>query len=291
MKPLIYFVLGFVALWSTITAQEKILLYPNGPKDSNGITEAETLQRADFVTKISEPRMYFYPALKEKATGAAVLICPGGGYSGVSVVKEGEEIAKWFNDLGVTAFVLYYRMPNGHSKIPLEDAQTALKIIKNSAQKWNLDKNKIGIMGFSAGGHLASTVGTHFKSTLQRPDFMILAYPVVTMNKDSTHMGSRVNLIGKNPTEKMVKLYSNELQVTKNTPPTFIVHAIDDKTVPIFNSKQLLKALKDKGVPAELHTFEVGGHGFGMRTRGIPVDYWPDLLKEWLKKRDLIQSK
>lgn len=291
MKPLIYFVLGFVALWSTMTAQEKILLYPNGPKDSNGITEAETLQRADFVTKISEPRMYFYPALKEKATGAAVLICPGGGYSGVSVVKEGEEIAKWFNDLGVTAFVLYYRMPNGHSKIPLEDAQTALKIIKNSAQKWNLDKNKIGIMGFSAGGHLASTVGTHFKSTLQRPDFMILAYPVVTMNKDSTHMGSRVNLIGKNPTEKMVKLYSNELQVTKNTPPTFIVHAIDDKTVPIFNSKQLLKALKDKGVPAELHTFEVGGHGFGMRTRGIPVDYWPDLLKEWLKKRDLIQSK
>ncbi|HEY5589461.1 MAG TPA: alpha/beta hydrolase [Paludibacter sp.] len=291
MKPLIYFVLGFVALWSTITAQEKILLYPNGPKDSNGITEAETLQRADFVTKISEPRMYFYPALKEKASGAAVLICPGGGYSGVSVVKEGEEIAKWFNDLGVTAFVLYYRMPNGHSKIPLEDAQTALKIIKNSAQKWNLDKNKIGIMGFSAGGHLASTVGTHFKSTLQRPDFMILAYPVVTMNKDSTHMGSRVNLIGKNPTEKMVKLYSNELQVTKNTPPTFIVHAIDDKTVPIFNSKQLLKALKDKGVPAELHTFEVGGHGFGMRTRGIPVDYWPDLLKEWLKKRDLIQSK
>lgn len=291
MKPLIYFVLGFVALWSTMTAQEKILLYPNGPKDSNGITEAETLQRADFVTKISEPRMYFYPALKEKASGAAVLICPGGGYSGVSVVKEGEEIAKWFNDLGVTAFVLYYRMPNGHSKIPLEDAQTALKIIKNSAQKWNLDKNKIGIMGFSAGGHLASTVGTHFKSTLQRPDFMILAYPVVTMNKDSTHMGSRVNLIGKNPTEKMVKLYSNELQVTKNTPPTFIVHAIDDKTVPIFNSKQLLKALKDKGVPAELHTFEVGGHGFGMRTRGIPVDYWPDLLKEWLKKRDLIQSK
>jgi len=291
MRPLIYFVLGFVALWSTMTAQEKILLYPNGPKDSNGITEAETLQRADFVTKISEPRMYFYPALKEKASGAAVLICPGGGYSGVSVVKEGEEIAKWFNDLGVTAFVLYYRMPNGHSKIPLEDAQTALKIIKNSAQKWNLDKNKIGIMGFSAGGHLASTVGTHFKSTLQRPDFMILAYPVVTMNKDSTHMGSRVNLIGKNPTEKMVKLYSNELQVTKNTPPTFIVHAIDDKTVPIFNSKQLLKALKDKGVPAELHTFEVGGHGFGMRTRGIPVDYWPDLLKEWLKKRDLIQSK
>jgi len=291
MKKLFLTIFLILISLYTLSAQEKILIYPNGAKDSNGITEAETLQRTDFVTKISEPRMYFYPAEKEKSIGAAVLICPGGAYIGVSVIKEGEEIAKWFNELGVTAFVLYYRMPNGHSDIPLKDAQAALKIIRKSAQKWNLDKNKIGIMGFSAGGHLASTVGTHFKSKIQRPDFMILGYPVVTMNKEFTHSGSRENLLGKNPTDRMVKRYSNELQVTKKTPPTFIVHAVDDKTVPIANSEQLLKALQAKGVPAEFHTFEVGGHGFGMRPRGIPVDYWPDLLKVWLAKNNLIDRR
>jgi acetyl esterase/lipase len=289
MKTLYHSILLLLLICSSLSAQEKILIYPNGPKNSNGITDKETMQRADFVTKITEPRMYYYPADKEKSIGAAVLICPGGGYIGVSVIKEGEEIAKWFNELGVTAFVLYYRMPNGHSEIPLQDAQTALKIIKKSAKKWNLDKNKIGIMGFSAGGHLASTIGTHFKSKMQRPDFMILGYPVVTMEKELTHAGSRENLLGKNPTDKMVKRYSNELRVTKKTPPTFIVHAIDDTTVPVANSRQLLKALQDKGVPAELHTFEVGGHGFGMRPKGIPVDYWPDLLKTWLINRKLIK--
>ena len=289
MKRLIFFFFGVMALCSTLFAQEKILLYPNGTKSSNDITEPETLQRADFVSRITEPRMYYYPAAKEKSIGTAVLICPGGGYTGISVIKEGEEIAKWFNELGVTAFVLYYRMPNGHSDIPLQDAQAALKIIKQSALKWNLDKNKIGIMGFSAGGHLASTLGTHFKSKIQRPDFMILAYPVVTMEKELTHAGSRENLLGKNPTDKQVKYISNELRVTKKTPPTFIVHAKDDTTVPVANSRQLLKALQDKGVPAELHTFEVGGHGFGMRPKGIPVDYWPDLLKTWLTNRKLIK--
>jgi len=290
MKFALYFILGLIQICSTLSAQEKMLLYPNGPKESNGITDPETLVRADFVSKISVPRMYFYLAPKEKANGTAVLICPGGGYSGVSVVKEGEEIAKWFNDLGVTAFILYYRMPNGNSNIPLKDAQTALRIIRNSAVKWNLNKNKIGIMGFSAGGHLASTVGTHFKNWIQRPDFMILGYPVVTMNKDSTHLGSRENLLGKYPSAKLVKHYSNELQVTEKTPPTFIVHAIDDRAVPIFNSTQLLSALQEKKIKAELHTFEVGGHGFGMRPRGIPVDFWPDLLKAWLLKNELIPA-
>jgi len=290
MNRIIFLVFGLIGLCGSLPAQEKILLYPNGVRESNGITEPETLVRADFVSKISEPRMYYYPAPKEKNTGTAVLICPGGGYSGVSVVKEGEEIAKWFNDLGVTAFILYYRMPNGHSKIPLKDAQTALKIIRNSAEKWNLNRNKIGIMGFSAGGHLASTVGTHFRYRIHRPDFMILGYPVVTMSKDSTYLGSRENLLGKNPTDKMVRLYSNELQVTYNTPPTFIVHAFDDRTVPIFNSTQLTYALKEKKVPVEFHTFEVGGHGFGMRPRGIPIDFWPDLLKSWLLKNELIKA-
>ena len=225
--------------------------------------------------------MYYYASPKEKATGAAVLICPGGGYSSVSVINEGEEIAKWFNNSGITAFVLYYRIPNGHYQIPLDDAQKALDIIHIRAKEWNIVENKIGIIGFSAGGHLASTVGTHFKTKKQHPDFMILAYPVVTMKKDFTDAGSRNNLLGKNPSDELVNLFSNELQVTKNTPPTFIVHAINDKTVPIANSEQFLKALLDHKVPVELHKYDVGGHGFGMHKSGIPVDNWQTRRCRW----------
>jgi acetyl esterase/lipase len=288
MKKTHYLIISLLTFTAFINAQQEIKLYPNGPKENNGITEKEVMQRGDFVINISEPRMYYYAAPKEKATGTAVLICPGGGYMGVSVIKEGEEIAKWFNELGVTAFVLYYRMPNGHTTIPLTDAQTALKIIQKRANEWNITKEKIGIMGFSAGGHLASTVGTHFKTKSQRPAFMILGYPVVTMKKELTHGGSRKNLIGENPTPAIENLYSNELQVTINTPPTFIVHNRDDKVVPIENSIQIYKALLDKKVVAELDTFAVGGHGFGMRKHGIPVDNWPNLLKTWLKNNKLI---
>lgn len=279
-----------ILITGILYAQEKIMLYPNGATESNEITEPESFQRSDFVINITEPRMYAYPVLKEKASGTAVLICPGGGYSGVSVMKEGEEIANWFNNLGVTAFVLYYRMPNGHTEIPLKDAQTAFNIIQQRAKEWNINKKKIGIMGFSAGGHLASTVGTHFKTKNERPAFMILGYPVVTMDKELTHAGSRKNLLGMNPADDLVKLYSNELQVTKKTPPTFIIHAKDDKTVPIANSEQLLKALQQNNVPAELQIFEIGGHGFGMRKNGIPADNWDKLLKKWLIKQKLIQS-
>ena len=277
-----------MALSSNLKAQEEIKLYKNGPKESNEITNPEAKDQRSFVTNITDARMYAYIVPKEKATGSAVVICPGGGYSGISEEKEGSTIAKWFNELGVSAFVLYYRMPNEHYNIPLTDAQTALKIIHKDAKKWNINEKKIGIIGFSAGGHLASTVGTHFKTRTERPAFMILGYPVVTMNKETTHSGSRSSLLGKNPSDELVRLYSNELQVTKNTPPTFIVHSIDDKTVPIANSEQLLKALKDHNVPAELHKFDVGGHGFGMQKHGIPVDNWPDLLKLWLQKNKLI---
>ncbi len=288
MKKIIYIFFLLLIVAGSVVAQEEIKLYKHEPKESNEITVAESNQRADFVINISNPRMYFYPAKKEMNTGTAVLICPGGGYAGVSVIKEGSEIAKWFNELGVNAFVLYYRMPNGHTTVPLFDAQMALKIIHKNAKRWSLDKNKIGIMGFSAGGHLASTVGTHFRTKVERPTFMILGYPVVTMVKELTHMGSRYNLLGKNPSDKLVTLYSNELRVTKKTPPTFIVHAIDDKTVPIANSEQLIKALKENNVPAELHTFDEGGHGFGMRKRGISVDNWSDVLKIWLQNNKLI---
>lgn len=289
MKRTLLFLLISAVYTGTLFAQLEIKLYPNGAKESNEIKVPESLRDTDFLMNISEPRIYSYLAPKEKATGTAVIICPGGAYAGVSIIKEGSEIAKWFNDLGVSAFVLYYRMPNGHLNIPLRDAQSALEIVYKHAKEWNINKNKIGIMGFSAGGHLASTVGTHFKTKTERPAFMILAYPVITMNKELTHKGSRDNLMGKNPDEELVNFYSNELQVSKNTPPTFLVHALDDKTVPIENSENFLKALENNKVPVELHKFEVGGHGFGMRKRGIPVDNWADLLKIWLKNNKLIK--
>ena len=287
MKIFMYSIFTLLTFSFQLKAQQEIQLYKNGAKQSSGITEAESKDQNNFVNNITDARMYAYIAPKETATGAAVLICPGGGYGGVSSDKEGSEIAMWFNQIGISAFILYYRMPNGHYEIPLLDAQAALKIIHTGASKWNIRHNKIGIMGFSAGGHLASTAGTHFKSKIQRPDFMILAYPVVTLKKDLTHSGSRNNLLGNNPSQELVNLYSNELQVTKDTPPAFIVHAIDDNVVPIANSEQLLKALQENNVPAELHKYDVGGHGFGMRKNKIPADNWPDLLKDWLIRNNL----
>ena len=290
MKRFLFFTFVMSLFFSKSISQEKILLYPQGATESNELKTEEKWRDKDFLLDISEPRMYAYPASKENNCGTAVLICPGGGYSGVSAVKEGAEIAKWFNELGVSAFVLYYRMPNGHYEIPLKDAQTALSIIQKRAREWKINKNKIGIMGFSAGGHLASTVGTHFRIKAERPAFMLLVYPVVTMNKDLTHKGSRDNLLGKNPSDELVKLYSNELQVNKQTPPTFIIHARDDGAVPIANSENLLEALQKNKVPAKLVTYDEGGHGFGMRKKGIPVENWPQEMKAWLTERKLISK-
>ncbi|OIP85237.1 MAG: esterase [Porphyromonadaceae bacterium CG2_30_38_12] len=273
----------------SLLGQQKIMLYPKGASESNELSVPESARDNDFLMHISEARMESFLAPKEIATGAAVVICPGGGYVGVSHIKEGDEFAHWFNERGISAFVLYYRMPNGHYDIPLKDAQTAFSIVRKNAKKWHIDKNKIGIMGFSAGGHLASTLGTHFKKTAQRPAFMLLGYPVVTMDSTLTHRGSRNNLLGKNPLPELVTRFSNELQVTKKTPPTFIVHALDDKTVPIANSLNLKAALEKCSIPVTLKIYEVGSHGFGMRKRGIPVDNWPKEMEGWLKEQKLLR--
>ena len=276
--------LALLLLSLTAMAQEKIMLYPEEATDCNELTVPESYRDPEFIVNISQPRMLAFPAAKEKANGTAVLICPGGGYSGVSQIKEGEEFARWFNEMGISAFVLYYRMPNGHTEIPLRDAQKAMSIIRERAKEWNIKKSRIGIMGFSAGGHLASTLGTHFKNKAERPAFMILGYPVVTMDAKLTHGGSRTNLLGKKPTEEMVKRYSNELQVTKKTPPTFIVHAKDDGAVPIANSENLAKALEANNVPVKLVVYDKGGHGFGMRRKDIPVKEWPEELRKWMRE-------
>lgn len=276
-----------IAMFATLAfSQQEIKLYPDGAAENNNLTESKTDN--GLIKNISEARMYAYVVPKNKSNGTAVLICPGGGYAGLSTIKEGSDIAKWYNKLGISAFVLYYRMPNGNKHIPLKDAQTAMKIIYHQSKKWNIDENKIGIMGFSAGGHLASTVGTHFTSKETRPAFMVLAYPVISMKNKITHKPSRQNLLGNNPTQVEVDEFSNEQKVTKNTPPTFIFHAKDDATVSVENSKIFYRTLLKNNVRAEFKIYENGGHGFGMNKQGLDIDEWPNELNRWLDSENLL---
>jgi acetyl esterase/lipase len=212
----------------------------------------------------------------------------------LAMTHEGTDVAAWLNGLGITAFVLKYRLPSDETMVekaigPLQDAQRAILVVRQRAAEWGVDPGKVGILGFSAGGHLASTAGTHFATPVianqenisLRPDFMVLLYPVISFDDSTGHRGSRDNLIGKNPPAAMIQQYSNQLRVTDQTPPTFLVHAEDDKTVPVINSVHFYEALLRHHVPAEMHLYPAGGHGFGMwnKTTG---DQWPDRLKNWL---------
>ena len=251
------------------------------------------------ISKVQFPDITVYMPAKRNATGQAVIICPGGGYVNLSYDWEGTDVAKLLNSKGITAIVLKYRLPNSKSNIipnlsPLMDAKRAIRMTRFYATKWNIKKDKVGIMGFSAGGHLASTLGTHFdngdpKATdsieqmSSRPDFMILIYPVISMSKNIMHAGSRNSLIGNHPSDELAKLYSNELQVTKETPPTFLVHATDDKSVPVENSLLFYQALKDNNVPAEMHIYPKGGHGFGLALGKGYLETWTDRLIDWLR--------
>jgi len=251
------------------------------------------------ISLVQSPEITVYMPSKRNATGQAVIICPGGGYVNLAFSWEGTDVAKLLNSKGITAIVLKYRLPNSKSNIvpnlsPLLDAKRAIRMVRFYAAKWNIKKDKVGIMGFSAGGHLASTLGTHFDSGnpnatdpieqfSSRPDFMILIYPVISMSKNIMHAGSRNNLIGDKPTDELAKMYSNELQVTKATPPTFLVHATDDKTVPVENSLLLYQALKDNNVPAEMHIYPTGGHGFGLALGKGYLETWTDRCVDWLR--------
>jgi len=253
------------------------------------------------LSKVSNPRIDIYLAPGKISTGTAVIICPGGAYGLLAIGHEGIQVAKWFNSLGISAFVLKYRLPSDSIMKdktigPLQDAQEALRLVRRNAKEWKLNPNKIGIMGFSAGGHLASTLSTHyadqvytpFDSTSARPDFSILIYPVVTMNKAFTHQGSKDNLLGLNPSEELVTKYSNELQVNEKTPPAFLINAIDDRSVPVENSINYVLAMKKFKVPCELHLYESGGHGFGLGRTKNTESTWPDACVKWLKQRGLL---
>lgn len=265
----------------------------------------QTVDSKDNWTKmrfVTEPSIDVYPAVADKATGAAVIVCPGGGYWGLAIGHEGADIAKWFNNLGITAFVLKYRLPDDaimkdKSIAPLQDAQQAIRVVRQRATEWKIDPAKIGIMGFSAGGHLAATASTLFDenvytptdATSARPDFSILIYPVISMDSAITHQGSRLFLLGKNPDKKTVDRFSNELQVTQKTPPAFMVHSIDDNVVPVQNSINYALAMKQHNVPCELHLYQSGGHGYGLGRGSNTETSWPETCKKWLAMRGLLQ--
>jgi acetyl esterase/lipase len=269
------------------------LLWPNGAPGAKGTADGD------------KPSLTIYLPDKENATGAAVVIFPGGGYGHLAMDHEGHQIAKWLNSIGVAGFIVKYRHRNsgagyGHPA-PIQDAQRAIRMVRSRAREWGVDPGRIGIIGFSAGGHLASTVGTHFNTRYSepvdeidrsscRPDFMILMYPVISFTEWYTHKGSMANLLGKNPDKDLVESFSNEKQVTSETPPTFLVHADDDKVVPAQNSVAFYLALRKAGVPAEMHIYEKGGHGFGPGIGKGACSSWMARCADWMKGRGLLDK-
>lgn len=282
-------------------AQWLIPIWPDEIPNSQKTDIQETQENNDilWIEQVQEPALEIFLPSKRNATGQAVVICPGGGYRGLAYDWEGTDIAKWLNSKGIAAFVLKYRLPVSSSVVtpneaPLQDAKRAIRTVRANADEWNISGNQIGIMGFSAGGHLASTLGTHFDSEdtfqtdqtdslIARPDFMILVYPVITMKEPYTHSGSRINLLGEKPGFELIEYYSNENRVTKETPPTFIIHATDDEGVPVENSLMFYQALKDNSIPAEMHIYPEGGHGFSLAVGRGHLQTWTDRLYDWLR--------
>jgi acetyl esterase/lipase len=266
-----------------VTAQQILPLYPNGiPRSTVKLGGGE------------QPTLQVYLPSKEKSDGTAVIIFPGGAYAFLAYQEEGTVIAKAFVERGIAAFVVKYRLPKNEymqdkSFGPLMDAQQAIKVVRSEAVSWGIDSKKIGVIGYSAGGHLASTLGTHYgksyvpniENISLRPDFIILVYPVISMGDSLTHMGSRISLLGMEPSKEKVDLFSNELQVTKDTPPTYLTHTGDDGLVDVANSIVFYQALRRKGVDAELHLFPKGNHGF---TQRLPVNEWLEPMLAFLKR-------
>lgn len=298
----VIFVCAAIALTSTAmvsragaaASHEIRLLWPEGAPCVKGTEDGD------------KPSLTIYLPPKDKANGAAVVIFPGGGYGHLAMDHEGHQIAEWLNSFGVAGFIVKYRHSRsgagyGHPA-PLQDAQRAIRTVRSGAKEWNVDPNRIGIIGFSAGGHLASSAGTHFQNRYSdikdeidrvscRPDFTILMYPVISFTESFTHKGSRRNLLGESPDAELVANLSNEKQVTSETPPTFLVHADDDKGVPPENSIAFYLALKKANVPAEMHIYEKGGHGFGPGLGKGPVASWMRRCADWMKTRGLLEKK
>jgi acetyl esterase/lipase len=267
------------------------LLWPAGAPGANG-TEAK-----------DKPTLIIYLPEAEKANGCAIVVCPGGGYGGLAMGHEGHDIGKWLNSLGIAAFICDYRHRGkgyGHPA-PLDDAQRAIRTVRARAKEFNVDPQRVGVLGFSAGGHLASTVATHFEDRLKgssdsidmqsnRPDFAVLCYAVIAFDADYTHKGSQINLLGKDAPKELVESLSNEKQVTKETPPTFLWHTTEDTAVPPQNSVYFYLACLKHKVPAELHIYEKGPHGIGLAQKFPGADQWPKQLELWLGNRGMLKK-
>jgi acetyl esterase/lipase len=283
MKTRKFLLFSFMLMISVfMTAQNhKIVveLWPNGAPNSNGLTGDELMTEPNRPSNITKPIITIYPS--SKPGSKAIIMCPGGGYIREAIDHEGHDMAAWVNSMNITYIVLEYRLPNGHSDVPLTDVHQAICITREHAKEWNLDPQKVGIMGASAGGHLAACAANFFTEET-RPDFQILLYPVITMKENATHMGSRINLLGKTPTEDMVKQYSMESQVTDKTPHAFITFCSDDNAVPPINSISYYMALLDHHVSATLHAYPAGGHGFGFRDNFKFKRQWTGELEKWL---------
>jgi acetyl esterase/lipase len=262
-----------------------ILLWPDGAPGAQGSED------------IDKPALTVFVAPGENVTKTGVVVAPGGGYEHLSWAKEGTDFAQWMNARGVTAFVLHYRLgPKYHYPVELEDAQRAIRWVRAHAAEYGVAVDHVGMMGFSAGGHLTATAGTHFDEGMvgaadvverqsSRPDFMVLAYPVITFEKPAVHSGSKKYLLGADPDPKLVASLSDETQVTRKTPPTFLFATTDDKTVPVMNSVMFYSALVRAGVPAEIHLFQHGAHGVGLAAANPALSVWADLLAKWMRER------
>lgn len=292
MKKMRLLFLALFVVYLPALAQENIKLWQGDIPFSNGIIGEEEVLEGGRVRNVQDPSVFVYLPEKEKSTGAAVVICPGGGYWLLAIGHEGHDIAKWFNEIGIAGIVVKNRLPTSDnitykSEVAMLDAQRAVRLTRYNADEWGLDEDKIGIMGFSAGGHLASTVGTHYdygRSNTDdpierescRPDFMILMYPVIDMSGEIKHSGSMKNLIGEDASQTQIERFSNQKQVTPDTPPTILIHSVDDSSVPAANSVVFYEALVANGVPAELHIFNSGKHGYGLgRKDGTSHNIWP----------------
>lgn len=307
-RTIIRLLAGFF-IFSTMSthAQQPMPLYgtapiPNSrPADNRETDDSSGNPIRHSLSLVSRPTLTVYLPPAGMRNGTAVVVCPGGGYVHLAFTHEGTDVAKWLNSLGITAFLLKYRLPSDETMIdktigPLQDAQQAIWTVRSQAAKWGVDTARIGILGFSAGGHLASSAGTHFNHAVipgaggvsVRPDFMVLLYPVISFDDSTGHRGSRDKLLGLNPSAAAIEAWSNQLQVTDQTPPAFLVHAEDDKTVPVINSISFYEALMHHHVPAEMHIVPKGGHGFGMHNP-TTTDQWPERLAEWLKASNLLR--
>lgn len=297
----VFLFLIFLSLLPAGFSQQVIPLYSGKVPNSKDVGDEEEIvfnKEVDTLAyKVSNPTLTVFLPPADKATGSAVIICPGGGYHVLLMTREGCDIARAFNKLGIAAFVLKYRLPDDRTMInkstgPLQDAQKAIQVVRKRAAEWKINANKIGIMGFSAGGHLASTAGTHFENAVienkdgisLRPDFMILVYPVISLTDNIGHIGSREYLLGKTPDEKQIRLFSNEFQVGKTTPPAFIILAGDDTVVSPENSIRFYDALRKNSVPSEIHIYSAGEHGF---LKQPSFEEWFGRCCFWMKSNGL----